>query len=68
MQNLGLGVLEEKDDDAVEGAHEAPGNESDSGDVEQRDREKDILGKLMGREKPTEPAGIQVVSNTQGRT
>ncbi|KAF9736734.1 hypothetical protein PMIN04_000081 [Paraphaeosphaeria minitans] len=60
--NLGLGVLEEKDDDVGEGALETPDNDSEGGNAEQRDQEKDILGKLMGREKPTEPVGIQEVT------
>ncbi|KAF2438580.1 hypothetical protein P171DRAFT_163843 [Karstenula rhodostoma CBS 690.94] len=62
--NLGLGVLEERDDDADAAAD----NESGGGDAEQRDQEKDVLGKLMGREKPTEPVGIQEVTDTPGRT
>jgi hypothetical protein len=65
VQNLGLGVLEEKDDDADEGPPGTPEHGREGGDTEQQEQEKDILGKLMGREKPTEPVGIQEVVDTQ---
>ncbi|KAL5381167.1 hypothetical protein DPSP01_007421 [Paraphaeosphaeria sporulosa] len=66
--NLGLGVLEEKDDDVGEGALETSDNDSAGGHAEQQDREKDVLGKLMGRGKPTESVGIEELTDTQGRT
>jgi hypothetical protein len=66
VQNLGLGVLEERDDDADEGPPELLEHAREGGDTEQHHQEKDILGKLMGREKRTEPVGIQEVVDTQG--
>ncbi|KAJ4984847.1 hypothetical protein SVAN01_09631 [Stagonosporopsis vannaccii] len=62
IQNLGLGVLKVKD----------PDNSSDSSsdtemsDGDENTEEKDVLGRLMGQEKPKEPAGIQEVSEKQG--
>ncbi|KAG9191050.1 hypothetical protein G6011_09138 [Alternaria panax] len=56
--DLGLGVLEEKDSNANS-------DDDSASDVEDGDKEKDVLGKLMGREKK-EPAGIEVVQNTTG--
>ncbi|KAJ4290461.1 hypothetical protein N0V90_010678 [Kalmusia sp. IMI 367209] len=58
--NLGLGVLEEKDDN-MDG-REASDSESESKDGDQSN-EKDILGKLMGRDKLEERVGIQEVSD-----
>ncbi|RMZ71199.1 Cysteine ase [Pyrenophora seminiperda CCB06] len=57
--NLGLGVLEEKDPNAS--------SDSDSAsDTEDGSEEKDVLGKLMGREKKKKqhPAAIEVVQET----
>jgi len=56
--NLGLGVLEEKDPNA--------NSDSDSAsDTEDGEQEKDVLGKLMGREKKKQDsAAIEVVQNT----
>jgi hypothetical protein len=57
--NLGLGVLEEKDPNA-------PSDSSDSdSDTENPGKEKDILGKLMRREKHTDPAQIQEVKEVE---
>jgi hypothetical protein len=50
-------VLEEKDpnaDSEAEGASEAEGGNA----------EKDVLGKLMGREKKHDPAGIEEIPST----
>lgn len=58
-QDLGLGVLEEKDPNADSDAESAS-------DAEDGDTEKDVLGKLMGREKKQDPAGIEVLPNTTG--
>ncbi|KAF1846881.1 uncharacterized protein K460DRAFT_278184 [Cucurbitaria berberidis CBS 394.84] len=57
--DLGLGVLEAKDPNA------ADSTDSES-DTEDGEKEKDILGKLMGREKAMESLKIQEVHNTQG--
>ncbi|KAJ4356617.1 uncharacterized protein N0V89_004653 [Didymosphaeria variabile] len=65
--NLGLGVLEEQGDEADNDAHESLDNNKE-GEEEQQDSEKDVLGKLMGREKPKEPVGIQEVTDVQGNT
>lgn len=61
-QNLGLGVLKMKDaDESSESS-----SDSEMSDVEDDTaKEKDVLGKLMGQEKPTEPAGIQEVNEQQ---
>lgn len=67
MQNLGLGVLEEKADDAELRPHDSSDQEDES-DKEDQGREKDILGKLMGRDKLNEPIGIQEVTDMQGNT
>ncbi|CAG5182946.1 uncharacterized protein ALTATR162_LOCUS10414 [Alternaria atra] len=56
--DLGLGVLEEKDPNAKS-------DEDSASDTEDGDNEKDVLGKLMGREKK-DPAGIEVLQNTTG--
>lgn len=58
-------MLEEKDDNASEGAHDSSETESEAGNDEQRVQDKDVLGKLMGRKKPTEPVGIQEVTERQ---
>lgn len=56
--DLGLGVLEEKDPNANS-------DDDSASDAEDGDKEKDVLGRLMGREKK-DPAGIEVVQNTTG--
>ncbi|KAL1797738.1 hypothetical protein ACET3X_004344 [Alternaria dauci] len=56
--DLGLGVLEEKDPNANS-------DDDSASDAEDGDRERDVLGRLMGREKK-DPAGIEVVQNTTG--
>ncbi|KAL1606372.1 hypothetical protein SLS60_003774 [Paraconiothyrium brasiliense] len=65
--NLGLGVLEEQDDEADNDAHGTL-DEKKKGEEQQQDSEKDVLGKLMGRERPKQPIGIQEVADTQGNT
>ncbi|CAO2655127.1 Nn.00g101910.m01.CDS01 [Neocucurbitaria sp. VM-36] len=59
--DLGLGVLEAKDPNADDSTESD--TETDTGDGE---KEKDILGKLMGRNKVAEPVKIEEVHNTQG--
>ncbi|KAH6875941.1 hypothetical protein BKA58DRAFT_131896 [Alternaria rosae] len=54
--DLGLGVLEEKDPNA-------DSDKDSASDAEDGNTEKDVLGKLMGREK-RDPANIEVVQNT----
>jgi len=54
--DLGLGVLEEKDPNA-------DSDKDSASDAEDSDKEKDVLGKLMRREK-RDPASIEVVQNT----
>ncbi|KAF1834671.1 hypothetical protein BDW02DRAFT_497725 [Decorospora gaudefroyi] len=56
--DLGLGVLEEKNANSHSDADSGSGSETEDGDTE-----KDVLGKLMGREKK-DPAGIEVVQHT----
>lgn len=56
-QDLGLGVLEEKDANATSDTD----GESDTQDS---NTEKDVLGKLMGRQQKQDPAGIEVLQNT----
>ena len=51
-------MLEEKDPNANSG-------DDSASDAEDGDKEKDVLGRLMGREKK-DPAGIEVVQNTTG--
>ncbi|EOA87169.1 uncharacterized protein SETTUDRAFT_153895 [Exserohilum turcica Et28A] len=55
--DLGLGVLEEKDANATSDTD----GESDTQDS---NTEKDVLGKLMGRQQKQDPAGIEVLQNT----
>jgi hypothetical protein len=67
MQNLGLGVLEEKDpEQASDDGNQSEGTFSDSennGTVG-RDQEEDVLGKLMGHKKNRrKPIHIEEVSN-----
>ena len=50
-------MLEEKDPNADSDAE-------DASDAEDNGTEKDVLGKLMGREKKHDPAGIEVLPNT----
>ncbi|KAJ4362279.1 hypothetical protein N0V83_010372 [Neocucurbitaria cava] len=59
--DLGLGVLEAKDPNADDDTD----SDSDS-DMEDGEKEKDILGKLLGRDKAAEPAKIEEVHNTKG--
>lgn len=66
-QNLGLGVLEEKDSNAENNESRSPNSESDGGEEGAHTQEKDIMGKLMGRDKP-EAVGIQEVTDTQHDT
>jgi len=58
--DLGLGVLEEKDPNA-------DSDKDSASDAEDSDKEKDVLGKLMRREK-RDPASIEVVQNTTEST
>jgi hypothetical protein len=53
-QDLGLGVLEEKDPSALKRSLD----DSDS-DEDMEDAEADVLGKLMGRSGTKEPVVIQ---------
>lgn len=58
LQNLGLGVLEDKDSNASDS--------SDSeGDAEDTGKEKDVLGKLMGQKRNGEPINIEVVQDEE---
>lgn len=58
-QDLGLGVLEAKDPNAPDSSS----SESEESDSEEALKEKDVLGKLLGREKVQDTAGIQVVQD-----
>jgi hypothetical protein len=58
IQDLGLGVLEEKDPDADEISE----SDSDGSDTEDGGKEKDVLGKLMGREKAKNAVSVQEVA------
>ncbi|KAJ6278873.1 hypothetical protein J3E71DRAFT_369968 [Bipolaris maydis] len=60
--DLGLGVLEEKDPNAAESDTEG------TSDAEEEDgnKEKDVLGKLLGRREKPDPAKIEVLPNTTG--
>jgi hypothetical protein len=60
MQDLGLGVLEEKNPNAKE----REGSESDE-DMQDSEKEKDVLAKLMGRESKKEDVVIQEVQDAQ---
>jgi hypothetical protein len=60
MQDLGLGVLEEKDPNAEESEE----SESDE-DMEHSEKEKDVLAKLMGRESKKDGVVIQEVQDAQ---
>jgi hypothetical protein len=55
-QDLGLGVLEEKDPDKDSDGDSAS-------EAEDGEKEKDVLGKLLKREKK-DPAKIEVVRDT----
>ena len=56
MQNLGLGVLEQRNGD------ESSGGESDNEDEQSADGgERDVLGRLMGQKREREAVGIEVV-------
>ena len=56
MQNLGLGVLEQRNGD------ESSGDKSDSEDEQTADGgERDVLGRLMGQKREREAVGIEVV-------
>jgi hypothetical protein len=57
-QDLGLGVLEEKDPSALKRSLD----DSDS-DEDMEDAEADVLGKLMGRSGTKEPVVIQEVQS-----
>ena len=59
-----MGVLEEKDDNAEKEGSDTSMGESDSREKDQP-QEEDIMGKLMGRDKPEAPVGIQELTNTQ---
>jgi hypothetical protein len=60
-QDLGLGVLEEKDPSALKRSLD---DDSDS-DEDMEDAEADVLGKLMGRPATKEPVVIQEVQDAQ---
>ena len=60
VQDLGLGVLEEKDPNAGDSSD----SESDE-DIEDGEKEMDVLGKLMGRESKKEGAVIQEVEDAR---
>lgn len=63
-QDLGLGVLEERDPNAQDSSESEGDSEEDDTDTQAQKskKEKDILGKLMGRE--NKPVSIQEVNNT----
>jgi hypothetical protein len=60
--DLGLGVLEEQDPDAKDESFES---DSDT-DESRQEKDKDVLGKLMGRKNDTKCAGIHEISDVQG--
>jgi hypothetical protein len=69
VQNLGLGVLEEKRD-GIE--HEEPeeedvdtANDSDTqqGGVNGKEKETDIIGNLMGQKKKLKPVSIEEIKD-----
>ncbi|EUC29203.1 hypothetical protein COCCADRAFT_40388 [Bipolaris zeicola 26-R-13] len=60
--DLGLGVLEEKDPNAAESDTE----DTSDADEEDGNKEKDVLGKLLGRREKPDPAKIEVLPNTTG--
>ena len=55
LQNLGLGVLEERrsDDDASSSSDES--NSDSSGEQDRPSRESNVLGRLMGKESTSKP-------------
>ncbi|KAF2138768.1 uncharacterized protein K452DRAFT_290418 [Aplosporella prunicola CBS 121167] len=65
--DLGLGVLEEKDPNAADSSSESSNESGDEMDVdgeaggEKKTKEKDVLGKLMGKKRTQPGAGIQEV-------
>lgn len=59
MQDLGLGVLEERDPNA------GSASESDDDDPT-HPKEKDVLGKLMGQARTKERGAIEEVSGEKG--
>jgi hypothetical protein len=61
LQDLGLGVLEEKDPDAGDNS----ASESDDSDAENGKKEKDVLGKLMGRKSMDKSVNVQEVHDTR---
>jgi hypothetical protein len=60
-QDLGLGVLEDKDPNA-DPASSSESEDEDDVDGEGYPKPKDILSKLMGREPKAEKVDIKVVS------
>lgn len=58
--DLGLGVLEAKDPNADDSASD----ESEGSDTEGEGKEKDVLGKLMGRKNTKGPAVVEEVRET----
>ncbi|KAF1973779.1 hypothetical protein BU23DRAFT_123945 [Bimuria novae-zelandiae CBS 107.79] len=66
--NLGLGVLEEKADDADTGLRVSSDGEDEAEREGENGQDRDILGKLMGRDKAEEPPSIQEVTENQEHT
>jgi hypothetical protein len=63
-QDLGLGVLEEKDPSALKRSLDDSDSDSDE-DMEDAETEKDVLGKLMGRPATKESVVIQEVPDAR---
>jgi hypothetical protein len=61
LQDLGLGVLEEKDPDA----DDSSASEGDDSDAKNGKKEKDVLGKLMGRKSMDRAVNVQEVHDTR---
>ena len=59
-QDLGLGVLEEKDANA----HDSSATDGDE-DMHDGDKEEDVLGKLLGRAGVRDAVSIQEVQDAQ---
>jgi hypothetical protein len=67
LQNLGLGVLEEKKDGVEHDKSEEEDNDSTmNSDTEHSGsdgKEKDIIGSLMGQKKKLKPASIEEIED-----
>lgn len=61
MQDLGLGVLEAKDPNRNDDSD----SEGENGDDENESKERDVLGKLMGKKKNDAPPVVQELDDTR---